>query len=196
MKKQKSGIVTTAVTPQNDYLLRLNISQNCTLIRSKKEKNGVIIQTEIQHNVSPYSMQIEYQKGVSLGKLLGAEICKFFEMLQLQKDFKQTQFKLSKPINLEIDFFANGEKYKIETTNEITLKFSGDYAPHNFAKFLFASLLLMTKEKKEINAFNIRTDKKVIPMSESSINSPKHLEKVYQLCDSDISELTDLLKLN
>ena len=141
-------------------------------------------------------MKLEYQKGVSLGKLLGAEISKFFETLQLQKDFKQTQFKLSKPINLEIDFFANGEKYKIETRNDITLKFSGDYAPHNFAKFLFASLLLITKERKELNAFDIQTNKQAITMSQNSIMNETQTKRIFELCDSDISELTDLLKLN
>ena len=187
MKKQKSGIVTTAETTHNDYLLRLSISQNCEL----KKKDFTY-----QHIVTPYTMQIEYQKGVSLGKLLGNEISKFFETLQLQKDFKQVQFKLSKPINLEIEFFANGKSYKIQTRNDIQLKFSGDYAPHKFAKFLFASLLLITKERKQVDAFDIQANEKAVTMKEKSIKGETQTKRIFELCDSDISELTNLLNLN
>jgi hypothetical protein len=91
MKKQKIGIVSTAetTTEKNDYLLRLEISQNCTYKKTITEKDGTKVTQTLQHNVSPYTMQIEYKQGVSIGKLIGVEIYNFFKLLQLQKDFSQ-----------------------------------------------------------------------------------------------------------
>jgi len=201
MKKTKIGIVSTAETTtetsKNDYLLRLEISQNCTYKKTIKETDGTKVTQVLQHKVSPYSMQIEYKQGVSIGKLLGTEIYNFFKLLQLQKDFSQVQFKLSQPINLKIDYFVNGQCYNIKTTNDIKLKFSGDYAPNKFAKFLFASLLELTNSKiKQIETFDIFDDKKVLKVSETSINNPINKAKVHVLCDSELSELKSLLMLN
>ena len=198
MKKQKIGIVSTAeTTTANDYLLRLEISQNCTYKKTITEKDGTKVTQTLQHNVSPYTMQIEYKQGVSIGKLLGVEIYNFFKLLQLQKDFSQVQFKLSQPIDLKITYFVNGESYNIKTTNDIKLKFSGDYAPNKFAKFLFCSLLELTKtNQKELNAMDIFDDKNTFVLSETSINKPENKELIFKLCDSELSELKNLLVLN
>jgi hypothetical protein len=201
MKKIKTGIVSIAETPTNtntnDYLLRLEISQNCTYKKTIKEKDGTKVTQTLEHKVSPYSMQIEYKQGVSIGKLLGTEIYNFFKLLQLQKDFSQVQFKLSQPINLKIDYFVNGKCYNIKTTNEINLKFSGDFAPNKFAKFLFASLLELTNTKvKQVETFDIFEDKQVFKVSETSINNPINKAKIHILCDSELSELENLLMLN
>ena len=131
-----------------------------------------------------------------MDKLLGGEIFKFFQSLQLQKDFKQCYFKLNKPIKLDITYFVNGEKFNLKVTNEIKLKFSGNNAPQNFAKFLFASLLLMTKENKVIDVTSLLDSKDYFTMKENSILSESNKAKIHKLCDSDISELTELLKLN
>ena len=201
MKKTKIGIVSTAETTtetsKNDYLLRLEISQNCTYKKTIKGTDGTKITQVLQHNVSPYTMQIEYKQGVSIGKLLGIEIYNFFKLLQLQKDFSQVQFKLSQPIDLKIDYFVNGQCFNIKTTNDIKLKFSGDYAPNKFAQFLFTSLVGLTNDKpKQINAKGIFEDKKVFTVSETSINNPENKQKVYEICDSELSELKNLLLLN
>jgi hypothetical protein len=201
MKKDKIGIVSTAETTTekntNDYLLRLEISQNCTYKKTITEKDGTKVTQTLQHNVSPYTMQIEYKQGVSIGKLIGVEIYNFFKLLQLQKDFKQVPFKLSQPINLKITYFVNGESYNIKTTNDIKLKFSGDYAPNKFAKFLFCSLLELTKtNRKELNAMDIFDDKNTFVLSETSINKPENKELIFKLCDSELSELKNLLVLN
>jgi len=198
MKKQKIGIVSTAeTTTANDYLLRLEISQNCTYKKTITEKDGTKVTQTLQHKVSPYTMQIEYKQGVSIGKLLGVEIYNFFKLLQLQKDFSQVQFKLSQPIDLKITYFVNGESYNIKTTNDIKLKFSGDYAPNKFAQFLFTSLVNLTNKKpNEINAKGIFDNKKSFVLSENSINNPENKAKVYQICDSELSELKNLLVLN
>ena len=200
MKKEKIGIVsiaeTTTETNTNDYLLRLEISQNCTYKKTIKEKDGTKVTQVLEHKVSPYTMQIEYKQGVSIGKLLGVEIFNFFEALQVQKDFKQVQFKLSQPINLKIDYFVNGESFNIKTRNDIKLKFSGNFAPHTFAKFLFSSMLKMTNIKKEIQLGKMVEQKDYVPMSEQSILSPTNLQKVHILCDSELNELQSLLMLN
>jgi hypothetical protein len=201
MKKEKIGIVSTAEattnTNTNDYLLRLEISQNCTYKKTIKEKDGTKVTQVLEHKVSPYSMQIEYIQGVSIGKLIGVEIYNFFKLLQLQKDFSQVQFKLSQPINLKIDYFVNGERFNIKTTNDVKLKFSGDYAPHKFAQFLFTSLLELTNiQPKQIDFRDLNDDKKVVKVSDFSINNPENKAKVYQICDSELSELQSLLMLN
>jgi len=197
MKKDKIGNVSIAETPTNDYLLRFEISQNCKYKKTITEKDGTKVTQTLNHIVSPYAMQIEYKKGVSIGKLLGVEIYNFFKLLQLQKDFGQVQFKLSQPIDLKITYFANGESYNIKTTNHIKLKFSGDYAPHKFAQFVFSSLVSLTDSKpKGINASEIFENKKVVVMSETSINSPENKAKVYQLCDSELNQLKELITLN
>jgi hypothetical protein len=201
MKKDKNGLVSIAETPTNtntnDYLLRLEISQNCTYKKTIKEKDGTKVTQTLEHKVSPYSMQIEYKQGVSIGKLLGTEIYNFFKLLQLQKDFSQVQFKLSQPIDLKITYFVNGESFNIKTTNDVCLKFSGDYAPHKFAQFLFTSLLEMTNTKtQEINTKSLFDDKKVFVVSDASINNPQNKAKVYEICDSELSELQNLLMLN
>lgn len=201
MKKQKIGSVsiaeTTTETNKNDYLLRLEISQNCTYKKTIKEKNGTKITQVLDHKVSPYTMQIEYKQGVSIGKLLGIEIYNFFKLLQLQKDFSQVQFKLSQPIDLKIDYFVNGERYNIKTTNDIKLKFSGDYAPHKFSQFLFTSLLGLTNsEPKQIDFRDMNDNKKIVCVSDFSINNPENKQKVYEICDSELSELKNLLVLN
>jgi len=198
MTKTKIGKVSIAGTPTaNDYLLRLEISQNCTYKKTITEKDGTKVTQILDHKVSPYTMQIEYKQGVSIGKLLGVEIYNFFKLLQLQKDFSQVQFKLSQPIDLKITYFVNGESYNIKTTNDIKLKFSGDYAPNKFAQFLFTSLVNLTNKKpNEINAKGIFDDKKSFVLSETSINNPENKAKVYQICDSELSELKNLLVLN
>ena len=198
MTKTKIGKVSIAGTPTaNDYLLRLEISQNCTYKKTITEKDGTKVTQILDHKVSPYTMQIEYKQGVSIGKLLGVEIYNFFKLLQLQKDFSQVQFKLSQPIDLKITYFVNGESYNIKTTNDIKLKFSGDYAPNKFAQFLFTSLVSLTNKKpNEINAKGIFDDKKSFVLSETSINNPENKAKVYQICDSELSELKNLLVLN
>jgi hypothetical protein len=198
MTKTKIGKVSIAGTPTaNDYLLRLEISQNCTYKKTITEKDGTKVTQILDHKVSPYTMQIEYKQGVSIGKLLGVEIYNFFKLLQLQKDFSQVQFKLSQPINLKIDYFVNGECYNIKTTNDIKLKFSGDYAPNKFAQFLFTSLVSLTNKKpNEINAKGIFDNKKSFVLSENSINNPENKAKVYEICDSELSELKNLLVLN
>jgi hypothetical protein len=198
MTKTKIGKVSIAETPTaNDYLLRLEISQNCTYKKTITEKDGTKVTQTLDHKVSPYTMQIEYKQGVSIGKLLGVEIYNFFKLLQLQKDFSQVQFKLSQPITLKIDYFVNGECFNIKTTNHIKLKFSGDYAPHKFAQFVFTSLVSLTDNKpKGINANEIFENKKVVTMSKESINSPENKAKVYQICDSELNELKNLLLLN
>jgi hypothetical protein len=198
MKKDKIGIVSIAeTTTANDYLLRLEISQNCTYKKTITEKDGTKVTQTLEHKVSPYTMQIEYKQGVSIGKLIGTEIYNFFKLLQLQKDFKQVPFKLSQPINLKITYFVNGESYNIKTTNDIKLKFSGDYAPNKFAQFLFTSLVSLTNKKpNEINAKGIFDDKKSFVLSETSINNPENKAKIYEICDSELSELKNLLVLN
>jgi hypothetical protein len=198
MKKDKIGIVSIAeTTTANDYLLRLEISQNCTYKKTITEKDGTKVTQTLEHKVSPYTMQIEYKQGVSIGKLIGTEIYNFFKLLQLQKDFKQVPFKLSQPINLKITYFVNGESYNIKTTNDIKLKFSGDYAPNKFAQFLFTSLVSLTNKKpNEINAKGIFDDKKSFILSETSINNPENKAKIYEICDSELSELKNLLVLN
>jgi hypothetical protein len=198
MTKTKIGKVSIAGTPTaNDYLLRLEISQNCTYKKTITEKDGTKVTQILDHKVSPYTMQIEYKQGVSIGKLLGVEIYNFFKLLQLQKDFSQVQFKLSQPIDLKITYFVNGESYNIKTTNDIKLKFSGDYAPNKFAQFLFTSLVNLTNKKpNEINAKGIFDNKKSFVLSETSINNPENKAKVYQICDSELSELKNLLVLN
>jgi hypothetical protein len=198
MTKTKIGKVSIAGTPTaNDYLLRLEISQNCTYKKTITEKDGTKVTQILDHKVSPYTMQIEYKQGVSIGKLLGVEIYNFFKLLQLQKDFSQVQFKLSQPIDLKITYFVNGESFNIKTTNDIKLKFSGDYAPNKFAQFLFTSLVSLTNKKpNEINAKGIFDDKKSFVLSETSINNPENKAKVYQICDSELSELKNLLVLN
>jgi hypothetical protein len=201
MKKTKIGILSTAEstteTSKNDYLLRLEISQNCTYKKTIKEKDGTKITQVLLHNVSPYTMQIEYRQGVSIGKLLGVEIYNFFKLLQLQKDFSQVQFKLSQPINLKIDYFVNGQCFNIKTTNDIKLKFSGDYAPHKFSQFIFTSLLKLTNSQpKEIDFKQMNDSKKVVCLSDFSINNPENKQKVYDICDGELSGLKNLLLLN
>ncbi len=197
MKKQNLGITSIAEVPTTDYYLRLEISQNCKYKKTITEKDGRKVTQTLDHKVSPYTMQIEYKQGVSIGKLIGTEIQKFFKLLQLQKDFKQVPFKLSQPIDLKITYFVNGESYNIKTTNDIKLKFSGDYAPNKFAKFLFSSLLELTKTKtKEIDAMDIFNDKNTFVLSESSINKPENKQLIYQLCDAELDELKELINLN
>ena len=55
----------------------------------------------------------------------------------------------------------------------------------------------MTNTKtQEINTKSLFDDKKVFVVSDASINNPQNKAKVYEICDSELSELQSLLMLN
>lgn len=199
--KKVSNSIAESTTQKKNFCLSLEISQNCQINRSKKGEKG--IDKAITHrwvenySVSPYKMLLQSDENntETLGKLLGNEIGKFFELLQLQKDFKQNKFKLNKPINLKIDFWVNEKNYSLKVTNDISLKFSGENAPFNFAKFLFASLLINIKKETsyDIKKLLNETDKRdgYAKLKNLSMFNDKSL--IYKLIDSPLSELETIV---
>jgi hypothetical protein len=199
MTTKSKKVVTTiaeSTTPKKTFCLSLEISQNCQIKRSKKEKNGVTYEWIDNYCVSPYKMLLQSNESntETLGKLLGGEIYKFFQLLQLQKDFKQNKFKLNKPINLKIDYWIDEKNYSLKVTNDISLKFSGENAPYNFASFLFASLLINVV--KENNTFDVSKVFELKPTKGGyystknlSIFSQQNKSLLLKMIDSPLSEL-------
>lgn len=195
--KKVSNSIVEGTTSKKTFMLSLEISQNCQVNRSNKDKKGITHKWVEQYSVSPYKMLLQSDESnkETLGKLLGNEIGKFFELLQLQKDFKQNKFKLNKPINLKIDFWVNEKNYSLKVTNDISLKFSGENAPYNFAKFLFASLLINIKKETsyDIKKLLNETDKNdgYAKLKNLSMFNDKSL--IYKLIDSPLSELETIV---
>ena len=197
--KKVATTIEESTTPKKNFCLSLEISQNCQINRSKKGEKG--IDKAITHrwvenySVSPYKMILQSNENntETLGKLLGTEITKFFELLQLKKEFKQNKFKLNKPINLKIDFWVNEKNYSLKVTNDLELKFSGDSAPYNFCRFLFASLLINLKKD---NSFDIKkllneTDKKegYASLKNLSTFSESNKKLIHEMIDSPLCKL-------
>lgn len=117
--------------------LTILVSQDC------ETKHG-------QYSVSARELSVEFTNEDSVGIVLGDLVEQFFDVLNVQRKYKRSPYKLNKPIQLKVMFedtnFSAGAHLK--DTFEQGVLISGGTGVKRFAAFLVDLLYAAVKSKR------------------------------------------------
>jgi hypothetical protein len=146
--------------------LSILVSQDC------ETKSG-------RYQVSPREISVEFSNDESVGVIIGTLVDQFFDVLEVQRKYRQSPYKLNKPIKLQVAFesveLSCGERFT--DTFEQGVRISGEKGIKKFAEFMVDLIAAVVKSKsgKRVNVKDI--------LDEGYVRvTPRHV------CDSTMGE--------